>query len=358
MNKYSVSFSAVNVPEETYPMMEKALRAGKIGQTDLIEQFEDAIAKYVGAKYCIAVVNGTMADAVAVAAIKEWMNRPVYRAIVPALTFIAQPNSVIYNDMGVTFADIKEDWTLDLESVKDKMYGSIVFGTDLMGRQCLETMDIEDACEALGSKYNGKHAGTFGLLGTFSFFPSHTISTGEGGAIVTDDEQLATLCRLIRAHGAMGSGAMDKFRFPHFGFNARITSLQAVLGIALMLHIDGYIEKRKANFQLMKKILGGFSERDGESIVPHGYPVEFDSEEDRDQAMRHLLRMGVECRKFFSCIPLEEKCYLRVGKYPVTEHVAHTHLYVPCHQNMSMEDVIFVTQMIGAQKGLVKPVYQ
>lgn len=355
--KYMVSFAAINIPDEVFPIVNTALHQGKIGQTDLIEQFEELIARFVGAKYCIATCNGTMADAVAVAAMDEFVDHQTYRAIVPALTFIAQPNSVLYNiGMGVVFADVKEDWTINLDKMERYFGNSIIFGTDLMGRQCTETMNIEDACEAFGSIYKGLYAGRFGLLGTYSFFPSHTISTGEGGAIVTDIEDLAVLCRCIRAHGSCSSDPMDKFHFPHFGFNARMSSLQAALGIALMGHIEEYLSARRANFHAMQDRLGGFYERDGESIVPHGYPVEFSSEENRDAAMQNLVGAGIECRKFFSCIPLEEPVYMhkREMKYPVAEHIAHTHLYVPCHQNMSVDDVRFVCNIVLAQKGVVR----
>jgi perosamine synthetase len=355
---YKVSLAAVNVPEETYPLMYEALTAGKIGQSEYIAEFEKAIAKYVGANYCIAVSNGTMADAVAVAALKATGRiKPV---VVPALTFIAQPNSVRYNELPIEFADIKEDWTMDLKNAPDDW---IIFGTDLMGRIMINRTDIEDACESFGTSFYGQRAGTFGTLGTFSFFPSHTISTGEGGAIVTDDRDLAKLCRSIRAHGSVSSDPMDKFHFPNFGFNARMCSLQAVLGIALMKHIDEYVAKRRVNFRIMKEALGGFDERPGEDIVPHGYPIEFVSEEARDVAMRNILEASIECRKFFSCIPMEEQQYksfryLGEGHFPVASHVAHTHLYVPCHQNLSNIDVYWVIDTVQNQKGIVKKIGQ
>jgi perosamine synthetase len=350
---YKVSLSAVNIPEETYPMMYDALNAGKIGQTELIEQFEDAIAKYVGSKYCIAVSNGTMADAVAVAAAQAHLNYKIRHVIVPALTFIAQPNSVRYSGLEVIFTDVKEDWTTDIYNIKSDLIDTLFFSVDLMGRQAIGPMDIEDACEAFGSKFEGKKAGTFGIMGTYSFFPSHTISTGEGGAIVTDDPKLAELCRSIRAHGSVSKDPMDKFHFPNFGFNARMTSLQSVLGIALMFHIDEYVSKRRENFKLMQSLLGGFDERPGEEIVPHGYPIEFVSEQARDEAMCDLIDAGIEVRKFFSCIPTEEEQYLEAGHYPVATHIAHTHLYLPCHQNMSLADVDFVVNAVKYQEGIV-----
>jgi perosamine synthetase len=255
--------------------------------------------------------------------------------------------------MEVVFTDVNENWTLDLSNVPSAIYrNSIIFGTDLMGRQCVEAMDVEDACESFGSKYEGKFAGTHGFIGTYSFFPSHTISTGEGGAIVTNNSDIDRLCRSIRAHGTVSKDPMDKFHFPNFGFNARMSSLNAVLGIALMLHVEEYVAKRRENFHLMQSKLGGFYERDEEQIVPHGYPVEFESETARDAAMHNILDAGIECRKFFSCIPLEEEQYITIGCFPVASHISHTHLYVPCHQNMTEENVKYVCEIVLNQKGI------
>jgi perosamine synthetase len=217
----------------------------------------------------------------------------------------------------------------------------------------MEEMDIEDACEAFASRYEGLAAGTFGLAGTYSFFPSHTISTGEGGAIVTNEEYIARLCRSIRAHGSVSSDPMEKFHFPHFGFNARMSSMQAVLGSALMIHIDEYVSRRRKNFHMMREKLGGFRERKNEEIVPHGYPIEFESETTRDVAMQNILKAGIECRKFFSCIPLEEPNHLSPGYFPVAEHISHTHLYVPCHQNLISEDVNYIINIVCDQKGRI-----
>ena len=355
---YKVSLSAVRVPEETYPLMHKALDEGKIGQSEYVQEFEEAVARFVGARYCIAVSNGTMADAVAVAAMKEAYG--MKRAIVPALTFIAQPNSVCYNGLDVVFADVGNDWQMDFDGVgyaDEWKATNIYFPADLMGRIFeypnlfppeKRQFTIEDACESFGSRgSDGKYAGTYGALGTYSFFPSHTISTGEGGAIVTNDSNLAELCRFIRAHGAVSSDPMRKFEFPIFGFNARMTTMQAVLGIAVMNHIEEYLLERRVIFAEMRRNLGGFV-RDGDDfIVPHAYPIEYVSQEARDAAMRKLIEEGIECRKLFSCIPGNEHHYKNhKGTFPNAERIASTHLYLPCHQNMTMDDVEYILKVM------------
>lgn len=350
---YKISLSSVNIPDEAYPLMEQVMREGKIGQSEYIEQFEQAICDYTGAKYCIAVCNGTMADAVAVAALK-YIYPKLKKIIVPALTFIAQPNSVLYNCVDIAFQDVEENWLLKPQGTFLKDDGEIIFYTDLMGRVCGENCFLEDACEAFGSKLNGVLAGRFGLMGTYSFYPSHTITTGEGGAIVTDNEHCARLCRSIRAHGSLGSDPREKFHFPLFGFNAKMTTMQAVMGIALMKNVDEAIKKRRLIFSKMRSIFGKFVENIAEEIVPHGYPIEFESEEARDKAMDQLLEASIECRKFFSCIPLDEPYYkINGGDFPVAQHISHTHLYLPCTQNMTEEDVVYIVEQVSTLNGRV-----
>ena len=350
---YKVSLSAVRIPEETYPLMHKALEEGKIGQSEYVQQFEEAVARFVGSRYCIAVSNGTMADAVAVAAMKEAYG--MKRAIVPALTFIAQPNSVCYNGLDVVFADVGDDWQMQFGGSWEME--TIYFPADLMGRifgmppifpSEKNKFIIEDACEAFGSRgIGGGCAGTYGALGTYSFFPSHTISTGEGGAIVTNDSNLAELCRFIRAHGAVSSDPMRKFEFPIFGFNARMTTMQAVLGIAVMNHIEEYLEARRNIFARMRKEFGGFDREGDDYIIPHAYPIEFVSESARGAAMLYLLNDGIECRKFFSCIPGNEHHYHKhTGNFPNAQRIANTHLYLPCHQNMTVGDVDYILKVM------------
>jgi perosamine synthetase len=215
---------------------------------------------------------------------------------------------------------------------------------------------VEDSCEAFGSRLDDKFAGTFGRMGTFSFFPSHTISTGEGGAIVTDDKALAEHCRALRNHGRKeSSDPMDKFSFEYFGFNAKMSSMQAVIGIALMSHIWEYLDQRRRVFKWLQRGLGGFVEAEDEEIIPHGYPVLFASETARDNAMRNILEAGIECRKFFSCIPCSEMPYKEYGdKFPVADHIGRTHLYLPAHQNLGREDCEYMIQVVKEQEGLVK----
>lgn len=360
-----VSLSCINVPPESVEYVNDVLQGGDIGQNSpYISQLERALCELTGARHCIAVSSGTMADAVAVAAMKVKYNPR--RIVVPALTFIAQPNAAYYNGLDIEFVDITEEYGMswrEAESFDPRT--SLFFPSDCLGRIALKGRGlnqervIEDACEAFGSLYQGHPAGRFGEVGTFSFFVSHTLAAGEGGAIITDDDWLAHLCYSIRSHGrSSNTYAQDKFRFPFLGFNAKMPALTAAFACGVMRHIRGYLALRHSRYELMQSHLKNFPEAEGEYLVPHGFPAVFGCEMDRDTAMRNLLGAGIECRKFFSCIPTMEEAYKFkrqfLGRYRVAEWVAFTHLYVPCHQNMTTDDVKTITQIVSTQNGHIK----
>jgi len=360
VRKFRVDFSAIRVPPEALELIGNCLAQEAVGQSGYIVEFERLVAEYVGAEYCVAVANGTLADAVACAAMRERYG--VTRAVVPALTFVAQPNAVRMAGLGVEFVDVKEDWTLDQGKVSPYQ-PAFLFPAHLLGRMAaVEDLPagarlVEDACEAFGTRLHGRAAGTFGRLGTFSFFVSHTVTTGEGGAIVTDDPDLAQMCRQLRSHGrASEMDAHRKFSFPYLGFNAKMSGLTAAFGVAVMRHVREYIAARRVNFSLLNDLLGGrFRERPGESVIAHAYPVGFQSEGARNLAMDHLLSAGVEVRRFFSSVPTEPAWRKSARRFPCAEHISRTHLLVPCHHNLSPDDVGWLAERVLEQEGLCSP---
>lgn len=356
---FRVSLSSIRIPPEAYAIVEDCLDQQSIGQSGYVAEFEREVAAYVGAEHCIAVSSGTLADAVACMAMRDHYG--VQRAILPALTFVAQANAARIAGLELEFVDVREDWTLDPRQVRGYHKSEFVFITDIMGRVATtEGLDprhlvVEDACEALGSRFDRVAAGTFGVLGTFSFYVSHTVTMGEGGAIVTNDPDLAALCRRLRSQGrASEADPFKKFTFPLFGLNAKMSGLTAALGVAVMRNLGQYVAERRVVFHQLNAALGGrFAEREGEVIVPHGYPVGFRNESYRDKAMEQLLAAGIECRKFFSSVPTEGAYQAWNGRqYPVAEHISHTHLYCPCHQNIEPSEVDWMAEQVLAQRGL------
>ena len=359
-----IALGTVNLTDRTLELVTAAVKDGRIGQGPLISQFEEELASWFGVRQAILVANGTIADAVALAAATDGSDRQG-EVILPALTFVAQANAVYYNHLTPRFVDVTDDYQIDLEQVEAAIspHTVAIMPTHLLGRPAnmdgiLELADkhglpvVEDACEALGSRYQNRLVGTLGNMGCFSFFVSHVITTGEGGVIITDDLELAETARSLRNHGRASEKPEEKFLFPRIGFSGKMNQLEAAVGLGVMPVLGEIIAKRRDNLLFLNKLLGGrFSEGPNECIVPHGYPVEFPDLRARDHAINYLYEKGIECRRLFSSIPTQVPAYAflghRLGEFPVAERIGDRGLYVPCHQNLGEADLRRIAQALG-----------
>lgn len=334
-----IKLSHVSVSEETAERIKQLVLDGKVGQSDVIEEFEEYFSKWIGTKYAVAVSSGTMADTISLAVLKTFFPNKT-DVLVPALTFIAQVNAVLYNGLKPIFMDGEYFPERDPENVL------AYFPVHLLGKPATILYSryptLEDSCEAIGSRWNNFHCGTTGVMGTFSFFPSHAMTTGEGGMIVTDVEHYANLARRLRNHGKTHP---SDFKFDVVGFNGKMTSTQAALGIGALRTLDQDIEKRRKIFFA----LGG-EESEKEYISPHAFPVMCENEEERNTTLKRLRENGVECRTLFSCIPTQERAYAflghKLGDFPISEDVGRRGLYVPCHQGLTDEDVAKIKSLL------------
>jgi dTDP-4-amino-4,6-dideoxygalactose transaminase len=362
-----ITLGAVNISNKTKELMEKALKEEKIGQGEYIRQFESELAKFFGVKYAIATANGTLADASALAALKYIDgNKGRDEIIVPALTFIAQINAIYYNHLKPVFVDVNYDYQINVEKIEEKITKKTlaIMPTHLLGKPAemekiislakkYNLFVIEDACEALGSKYKDKYCGTIGDMGCFSFFVSHSITTGEGGMVITNNDKLADLVASLRNHGRKSDKPEEKFVFPYLGFSAKMNCLEAIVGLGIVDNLPVYIEKRHQNMVKINEILGKecFPKTDKDYVVPHAYPVMLNSKEIRDKYLRLLPeKFGIEARQIFSSIPTQNEAYeflgQKEGTYPVAEDIGNRGLYVPCHQNLKEEDLNKISQTL------------
>ena len=228
-----------------------------------LDRFEAMFAEYVGARHALAVSNGTAALHLALSALKL---SPGDEVIVPNLTFIASANVVVHAGLVPVLADSEPDtWNLSVSSVARLISNRTraIMLVHLYGNPC--AMDglltlakesglivIEDAAEAVGTRYRGRHVGALGRVGTFSFYGNKTITTGEGGMIVTDDAALAARMKLLKNHGMSPTA---KYWFDEIGFNYRMTNLQAAVGCAQLERVDSLVEAKKRNAALYHQLL-------------------------------------------------------------------------------------------------------
>ena len=322
-----ISLATATINKKVKANIKSCLDEGMIGGGRFIKEFEQKVADYVGVKHAIAVCNGSMADIVALAVLKHLYPNKT-EVIVPALTFIAQINAVIINGLTPVFVDVGYDYQMKEPKITDDTL--CVMPANLLGKRCdvQGNIILEDSCEAFGFKPKD--------IGTYSFFPSHTITTGEGGMIVTDNDKYAELARIIKNHGRRGNNILDKFHFDMIGFNGKMSNISAAIGLGVMDNADEIIKKRKDNVVLMNELTGN----DFYAESPHAYPILCDN---RDEVLLKFEKNKIEARKLFSCIPTQEKAYKYMGyelrDFPVAEDIGNRGLFLPIHQNLTREDI-------------------
>lgn len=218
---------------------------------EFVEQFERDFAKYIGVDHCVGVGNGTDAIEIALEALHLPSGSEV---IVPANSFIASSEAVSRMGHKVVFADVSpETYTLDLVDVERKITSATraVIAVHLYGHPCdlsglqhlakkYDLLIIEDCAQAHGAKYGGQRVGAIGDVATFSFYPGKNLGAyGDGGAITTNDKNLATTCRMIANHGRVA-----KYNHEFEGRNSRLDGLQASILMAKLPHLEAWVAKR------------------------------------------------------------------------------------------------------------------
>jgi dTDP-4-amino-4,6-dideoxygalactose transaminase len=223
---------------------------------------------------------------------------------------------------------------------------------------------IEDSCEALGGAYKGKPAGTLGDFGVFAFYPNKQITTGEGGMIVTDDDEAADFMRALRNQGrAVGDTWLQH---THLGYNYRLDEMSAALGLSQMGRLDQLLTHRARVAEWYAKHLSGIEEVTPPQLVPNTtqvswfvYVIRVAPEIDRDRFAKILVEKGVPVRPYFAPIHLQpymmEMFGTQAGDFPVTEDLGNRSLALPFSGAMTEEEVVVVCQriaesLIAAQK--------
>ena len=242
----------------------EALNSGWVSSTGkFVDMFEEKIADFIGVKYAVTTCNGTTACHLALEA--SGLQSPD-EVIIPNITFIATANAVRYSKLNLALCDIDHtDWNLHMGELESLIgpQTKAVFMVHLLG--ALSNMDewiafckkhnlmfIEDACEAFGSTWKGKRAGSFGKTASFSFYGNKTITCGEGGMVVTNDKDVFERIKLLR-----GQGQTDRYFHPVIGYNYRMTNLCAALGLAQLERFDEIIAQKKRVFDRYRKNLEG-----------------------------------------------------------------------------------------------------
>src|SRR3990172_9943574 len=346
MTKWKIPLYKILSDKDDEIAVAKVIKRGTdwaLGQE--IEQFERALSKYVGCDYCAAFNSGTSALHAGLKALDISPNNEV---IVPSFTFIATVNSVLFINGIPKFVDIEEE-TLGLDPIKVESsinkktqaiipihYGGSMCKIDELKKiaQRRKIKLIEDAAESLGAYKNKKMAGTFGDISIFSFAGNKVLTTGEGGCILTNSKKLFERLKLIRSHGRLENqnyfNSSLKPNYVSLGYNWRMSSITAALGLSQLGKIEKLIQYRRKHAKFLSSYLKKFSqiitpnEQRGSRHVYQLYSIRMQNKKIRDQLTKFLTKKRIMSKVFFYPVH-QTKFYQSLG-YNVKNNLEKTNI--------------------------------
>jgi perosamine synthetase len=335
------------------------------GTGKYIDRFETKFAAFCGGKHAISCCNGTAALHLALAALGVGCGDEV---IVPTLTFVATANAVRHSGAKPVFVDVEPDtWNIDPALIQEAITPrtKAVVAVHLYGHPA--DMDpllsvareaglfvIEDCAEAHGAQYKSKTVGSLADAATFSFYANKIISTGEGGAVVTDSTSVDARIRQLAAHG---SDPSRRYFFPVVGFNYRMSNIEAAIGLAQMEKANWHIDRRREVASWYSQHLSKMDcltlpiERAEMRNVYWMYSVILDESLaiTRDSVMQRLGDAGIETRPLFPAIHTLPPYASSGGKvsFPIAERLAARGISLPTWAGMTIEDVSYICDALG-----------
>jgi len=317
-----------------------------------VREFEQHFGEYTGVKHATGVSNGTVALHLALMALGVG---PDDEVIVPTLTYIASVNAIAYTGATPVFVDSLQDtWQMDPQDVRRKITPrtKAIMAVHLYGHPCdmdaiqsiakeHELFVVEDCAEAFGTLYKGKHVGSFSDIATYSFFGNKTITTGEGGMVVTDDETL-----FDRAVHFKGQGLANHREYWHdvIGYNYRMSNICAAIGLAQLEQADEFISRKRQIAEWYKAALQGQPVTvHGEfGAVRHSYwmvSILVEKAQQRDPLREVLTAAGIETRPLFYPIHTMPMYAQKFQRHPVAENLGWRGINLPSWPYLSKEQV-------------------
>jgi len=329
-----------------------------------LPEFEKVMADYTGVKHSVAVNSGTSALHLIIRALDIGKGDEV---ITTPFSFIASANCILFEKARPVFVDIdRETLNIDTDLIERKITKrtKAILAVDVFGHpaewSALKRIAgkhrlklIEDSCEALGSEYKGRKAGSFGNAGTFAFYPNKQITTGEGGIITTDNKKLAELCRSMRNQGRGPGGTW--LAHTRLGYNYRISDINCALGIAQMKRIDEILHRRAKVADMYSRGLSAIDSIELPHVSPgvkiswFVYVVKLKMSPGRSaraRVMAALREKGIGCSDYFTPIhlqPFYKKMFgYRKGDFPVTEKTSERTIALPFYNDLKEEQIEYV----------------
>ena len=359
-----VNLSRPDITEAEIEAVSQVLRSPNLSLGPKLREFEQAFEHYIGVKHAIAVNSGTSGLFLCAKAM-GW--GPGDEILVTPFTFICSVTVPMMVGATPVFVDIDPvSLNMDPSKIEEKITEKTkailpvaVFGNPAgMDEICRiakkhDLAVLEDSCEALGSTLHGKKIGTFGKMSAFAFYPNKQMTTGEGGIILTDDDDLAALCVSLRNQGrGRGGGWLAHDRL---GYNYRLSDINCALGIVQLSRIEEFIEKREKVARMYQQCLAD----EDRLIVPKAPEDSFMSwfvfvvrlaaqytQQQRNTLLKKMIDRGIQVSNYFPPVHLQpfiaEQYGCKVGDMPVTDAVVKSTLALPFHNNLTAGEVELV----------------
>jgi len=366
MKKRYIPYSTQLIDESDISAVTKALRSDFLTQGPRVAEFEKSLARYCGAKYCVVMSSGTAAlhAACFAAGIKNGDE-----VITSPITFVASSNCVLYCGGKPVFADIEDDGTalISTKEIEKKLTSrtKAIIPVDYAGQPC--DMDrinsiakkngsivIEDAAHSLGATYKGRKVGTLADMTALSFHAVKHITTGEGGAVVTDNKQFRDRLIMFRTHGITRNVNGDGpwyYEMQELGFNYRLTDFQCALGMSQLKKLDKFVARRRkiaSTYDHELSNIKGFDtpkEIEGAKSSYHLYPIMLKGGplKRKLEIFNALREKGLGVNVHYIPVPMQpyyRKTFgYKAGDFPVAEAFYKSEISIPIHQKMDNADV-------------------
>lgn len=344
------------IGQEELDEVTEVLKSTFVTEGKKTAEFEKKFAEMTGARYAIAVCNGTMGLFMALKALGIGSGAEV---IIPDFTFIATVNSVIMAQATPKIVDVDRK-TFNLDPAKTEEHISnktkAIMPVHIYGQAA--DMDetirmakkhnlfvIEDAAQGVGVRFNGVHVGTIGDIGVFSLYGNKTITTGEGGVITTNDKEFTKRCLQLKNHGRTTKGT---FTHESVGFNFCFTDLQAAIGLAQLDKLDSIIENKKRILETYREKLSNIDGITFPMIDRRCENVYWFSNillDNPEALSRYLQKEGIETRRFFYPMHMQP-CYKIEGAFPVSEELYNKGLSLPSSAFLKEQEIDFICDKI------------
>ncbi|TVQ33189.1 MAG: DegT/DnrJ/EryC1/StrS family aminotransferase [Phycisphaeraceae bacterium] len=371
-----IPLSRPDITDVEKQLVMDVLDSGRLSIGPVVEEFEALVARRAGCRHAVACSSGTAGLHMALVALGIG---PGDEVITTPFSFVASANCILYVGATPVFVDI-EPQSLNMDPAK--LEAAItprtraILAVEAFGNPTHmdeyrriaarhEIPLVEDCCEALGATWRGVPAGSFGRVGVFGFYPNKQITTGEGGMIVTDDDQLADICRSLRnqgrAPGATYGGARSGSWLAHerLGYNYRLSEVAAAIGVGQMRRFDEIAEMRdRVAGTYMRHLMDRAalvlptvdpSTRQSWFIFVVRLTEEYTGDE-RKRIIEGMRRHDIGCAAYFPCIHLQpyfrEQFGFEPGCFPVAESVCHRTIALPFHNRLTAREIDMVVQTL------------